>query len=384
MKQHEHERFEEFVFRLQEQTNRCAFIGTDDALLDQIIEGCRSSELRKKLLTNDVTLNDAISFGKILEEVQKQTKKYEKPSPSMIIQQISKRSSEQVSSRKCYNCNKPGHIAKEVEKCPARYVSCYNCESTGHFKVCCRKRKQNDFDKRKGSAAKRVNLIQNDTVDTDKAIFFVNSEFELNEVLRLEVGGVPMKMLIDSGSPANIVDGKTFDLIRNKNARILNERYPQQDELKFKSFASDKNIYFSRAFEAEIRIPGEESGVWAHVLVAPQGQTILLSKSTAFALGVLKIGYHVNHISTDDLNSEVQEFPKVPNVLLKIQVDDNVRPVAQAARRFPIAMEADVEKAIQDLLDKNIIERAEGPLSWVSPLVPVRKADGRIRLCVDM
>lgn len=39
---------------------------------------------------------------------------------------------------------------------------------------------------------------------------------------------------------------------------------------------------------------------------------------------------------------------------------------------------------IQDLLDKNIIERTDGPLSWVSPLVPIRKTDGRIRLCVDM
>ncbi|XP_055542934.1 uncharacterized protein K02A2.6-like [Wyeomyia smithii] len=47
-------------------------------------------------------------------------------------------------------------------------------------------------------------------------------------------------------------------------------------------------------------------------------------------------------------------------------------------------MEADVEETILELLEKNIIERAEGPLTWVSPLVPVRKADGKIRLCVDM
>ena len=49
-----------------------------------------------------------------------------------------------------------------------------------------------------------------------------------------------------------------------------------------------------------------------------------------------------------------------------------------------MSMEADVEEAIRDLLDKNIIERAEGPLTWVSPLVPIRKADGNIRLCVDL
>lgn len=41
-------------------------------------------------------------------------------------------------------------------------------------------------------------------------------------------------------------------------------------------------------------------------------------------------------------------------------------------------------KVIQDLLEKKIIEIADGPLSWVSPLVPIRKSDGQIRLCVDM
>lgn len=78
MKQEEQEPFEEFVFRLQDQANRCAFADVDDMIVDQIIEGCKSSDLRKRLLTEDVTLNDSIILGKTLEEVQKQTKEYER------------------------------------------------------------------------------------------------------------------------------------------------------------------------------------------------------------------------------------------------------------------------------------------------------------------
>lgn len=89
-------------------------------------------------------------------------------------------------------------------------------------------------------------------------------------------------------------------------------------------------------------------------------------------------------VQTPTADGSLSEFPKVPDVSLRIQIDESVQPIAQAARRFPIAMEADVENAIQELLQKNIIERAEGPLTWVSPLVPIRKTDGRIRLCVDM
>lgn len=78
MQQEEQEPFEEFVFRLQDQANRCAFADVDDMIVDQIIEGCKSTDLRKRLLIEDLALNDSITLGKTLEEVQRQTKEYDR------------------------------------------------------------------------------------------------------------------------------------------------------------------------------------------------------------------------------------------------------------------------------------------------------------------
>lgn len=190
-------------------------------------------------------------------------------------------------------------------------------------------------------------------------------------------------MTVDSGSPANILREDTYYMLKHQGAKFLNERKEDEIESRYESFASNERIRFTNAFEAEVSIPGEEIGVWAHILVAPKGQTNLLSKSTAFALGVLKIGYNVNNIveRSTEIGNEICEFPKIPGTLLKIKIDENVSPVIQPERRLPIAMEADVEKVIQDLLDSGIIEKANNTLSWVSPLVPIRKSDGRIRLC---
>ncbi|XP_058811015.1 uncharacterized protein LOC131675899 [Topomyia yanbarensis] len=186
-------------------------------------------------------------------------------------------------------------------------------------------------------------------------------------------------MIVDSGSPANIIRECTFQKLKEGGANIMNER--NADDLHLQSFASDSKILFTRAFEAEIMVPDAEAGVWTHLLVAPKGQTDLLSKATAFALGVLKIGYSMNQISSEsDYTTMDSEFPKLPGPALKIQVDGHIKPVVQAARRLPISMEADVEKVIQDLIDKKIIERAEAPFTWISPLVPVRKSDGKITL----
>ena len=41
-------------------------------------------------------------------------------------------------------------------------------------------------------------------------------------------------------------------------------------------------------------------------------------------------------------------------------------PVVQAARRIPISMKGVVEEKIRDLERDDIIERADGPTSWLS------------------
>ncbi|XP_058463779.1 uncharacterized protein K02A2.6-like [Malaya genurostris] len=394
MKQENQERFEEFIFRLREQANRCLFADLDDSIVDQVIEGCRSPELRKKLLTEDLNLHDTTVLGKTLEEVHKQTKEFEKPSTSYgspsfegtVVQKIETSWPRKLvtnSSRKCYNCNKAGHLAKDVERCPARKSICHTCKTAGHFAVCCRKRKYQPLTSRKPPDKKGgVHVITSDQ-DKRNGVFLVRTKGESDDVLVLQLGGVNVRMLVDSGSPANIIDSKTYQLLRKGQAEIINDREPHEEELNLKSFASNKKINFSRVFETEVKTPEEDTGIWTHVLVAPEGQVNLLSKGTAFALGVLKIGYNVNQIAITQATG-MDEFPKVPNVLLNIQVDKTIQPVVQGVRRFPIAMEADVEEAIHNLLKRKIIERAEGPLTWVSPLVPIRKTDGKIRLCVDM
>lgn len=193
-------------------------------------------------------------------------------------------------------------------------------------------------------------------------------------------------MLVDSGSPPNIITQKTFEALKEAHAQLVNERQAPNDE-QYQGYGSETNIIFDRAFEAEVKYPGQPSGsgVWAHILVAPHGQTNILSQATAFALGVLNIGYYVNAIEpTPGDKEEEVEFPKVPGVKLKIHMDPSVRPIIQPIRRLPIAMEAEVETLVQELYGKGIIEKVDGPTDWVSPLVPIRKKDGSLRLCVDL
>jgi len=70
---------------------------------------------------------------------------------------------------------------------------------------------------------------------------------------------------------------------------------------------------------------------------------------------------------------------------LKLNIDDSVKPVAEPVRRIPFGVRQKVKRKLDELLESGIIEEVpEGPTGWVSPLVVIPKADGDIRICVDM
>lgn len=59
-------------------------------------------------------------------------------------------------------------------------------------------------------------------------------------------------------------------------------------------------------------------------------------------------------------------------------------PCFQPLRRIPIPLEFAVNEKLDELLKRDIIETKKGPATWVSPLVVAKKANGDIRLCVDL
>ena len=55
--------------------------------------------------------------------------------------------------------------------------------------------------------------------------------------------------------------------------------------------------------------------------------------------------------------------------------------MASKARVLPHSYETEVNKQIEDLLDKGVIGISDSP--FTSPIVPVVKRDGSIRICCD-
>lgn len=68
--------------------------------------------------------------------------------------------------------------------------------------------------------------------------------------------------------------------------------------------------------------------------------------------------------------------------IVKHRIDTgNARPIKQRMRSPPVQLQTAVDKEIDNLLRKGVVEPSESP--WSSPLVAVKKKDGSVRLCTD-
>lgn len=129
------------------------------------------------------------------------------------------------------------------------------------------------------------------------------------------------------------------------------------------------------SFEATIKAGRNEANGTFYVING--GTRDLLGKDSAIELGVLRVGVDINQVET-------KEFAKFKDILVEIPIDETVKPVAQPYRRIPIPLEQKVKEKVQELLDCDIIEEVKQPSKWVSPIVPILKESGELRLCVDM
>ena len=76
---------------------------------------------------------------------------------------------------------------------------------------------------------------------------------------------------------------------------------------------------------------------------------------------------------------------KLNGHVVKLHVDDNVKPVAEPPRRVPYHLESRVEESIVEMMKNDVIEEHPSgePAPWTSNVVIAPKEDGDIRITLD-
>lgn len=229
------ERFADFVLRLRIQAKRCEFDRYDvreveDRIVEQIVESCTSSELRRQVLAREMSLDEIVSLGTTIADVHQQVKELDRQrvdnGTMASINKVSKPAIRQSSFRAldvsfnkrtdkiCFAYGRRGHMKADTA-CRASNAKCTKCGELGHFAVRCFKRKPGEpmFHQ-----PKKIRLVADGEKKESKEenIFYAMGR----NTFEFLVSGVKIPMIIDSGADVNILDEVTWEQAKQSGMEV--------------------------------------------------------------------------------------------------------------------------------------------------------------------
>ncbi|KAK3741501.1 hypothetical protein QZH41_002971 [Actinostola sp. cb2023] len=374
------ESLDSYYTRLRRLAQTCEFTNEEEEIKSHIILSCSSTRLRRRALREDMNLKALLDYGRGFEMSERQAKgieEHEKLCKATEVQMVKPRNVRTKTDQKqCYRCG--GNYPHQGRPCPALHETCRNCQKVGHFAKVCKSK----------STSKRVNATKEKESDdqsddsTDEEYTYHVTLHSLQDkghpVSEVTIGNKTVKCLIDSGAGVNVIDSHTYNKLNIPLSPTSKKIY---------SYQAVKPLPVLGKFEANVISAVTNTSNIAQFYVVDGADGNLLGYKTATDLRLLHI---VNTLSTPKGTSIMDEYSdcfkglgKMKDKTAKLHIDSSVKPLAQRHRRVPFHMRDQVEAELKNLQDLDIIERAEGPTPWVSPIVIVPKKVG-IRICVDM
>lgn len=402
IRQEENESLNDFFKRLKIKAPDCDFGNADGEIKTQIIHKTRDSRLRKKALREQLTLQQILEYGNTLEKTDMHARKLEAAAVSGTSANFvaksrhrprsaqftntkpQERKHNNKSGQQCRNCGGSFPHKNGKDSCPAKGIKCHTCGKAGHFARLCL-----------SGTPKTVRQITHipqspapylETSD-EEFIFSINPTGKQPET-SISIGGVAVKVIIDSGSSVNLLNNKVYKRIQEKNPAVK----LQASNAQIHAYNTDVPLELLGQITAHVSSTQGKSTTTTFYITKSQSKC-LLSCDSSTALGLLQI--NINSVSIAhhdaDVSKILQRHQKLfqgtgnlKNREVKLEIDESITPVAQPARRIPHSLKSKVNAKLQEMKEQGIIEKVEGATPWLSPMIAIPKKSGDIRLVLDM
>lgn len=188
------------------------------------------------------------------------------------------------------------------------------------------------------------------------------------------VAGQPVEMLVDSGANVNVAPLSFYQCIEGSENVIR--------------LAGNKNIEvfggtkmeIVETFETSIRTTKSPAISAKFSAVSKEVQAVI-GRETAEKLNVLRIGSSVCMVNE---GKAPKVFPTIPNVSVKLTIDQSIAPKQITRCRIPEALEEAVKQRLREQIREGIVEIAPHTNEDVSPMHIVAKGKDDFRIVIDM
>ncbi|XP_011859117.1 PREDICTED: uncharacterized protein K02A2.6-like [Vollenhovia emeryi] len=264
----------------------------------------------------------------------------------------------------CYRCGK-NHLAS---RCTLdRSVKCFSCGKTGHLRKVCRSDKQ---------SSNGVDVL---------AVEHVQYRDKL--LTSLIVNEKRVRFEIDSGAAVSSIS-------QSLAKRLFPREKLHKTVLHLISYCK-KPIDLLGYLVVRVRCRGKTRELNLYVTTGDREpllgrEWILQLKDHGDMHQLLGRLQSIHVIEDPSLQSFFREFPgitnpiisKISNIQARLTLKDNAKPVFVKARQIPFRLRALVEQELDRLESEGILEKVDSS-EWATPIVPVLKKNGQVRLCGD-
>lgn len=391
-----------FVADLRRLSEHCKFTELENMIRDQIVCGVRDEALQKRLFVESkLDMKKALEMAIAAEAAVKNVQDVRAPLDS-AIHKVGKgnyhynKSSQGKPTGKhpnvnrswtkpCFRCTAPHDPAN----CGFKTAVCNYCKQRGHIVRACLKRNGNnravhqvpeqcaegqseDGDNWYGLNTMTVKSIG---VNSNRN----NSGGQKKFTAKVKVNGHPIEMEVDTGAAVTVIAEHTWMDIGAPTLKHCDIRLQTWSKHQLQLLG-----------QCQVTVE-HRNNMHKLVLFVIQGHgTSLLGRNWFAALGINVAGIHTVNRESEDFKQLLRTYSDVFSEELGAQVGRKIsielkpeaKPIFLRFRQVEFALRPLVEKEIDSLVGQGIYEPVEYS-DWATPLVPVRKKDGSIRLCGD-
>ena len=278
-------------------------------------------------------------------------------------------------AKTCRNC---GGMYPHVENCPAKNKQCKWCGTYNHFAKVCRGKpmkfdgpQENQFKRRQNKFKKRIHpvaQVEHDSDSSDENYICAMTRDKAPKV-NVKVCTHSFKATVDTGATINVIDHNTYAKMNKPELKPTN--------IKAFAYTARKPVQFVGKFEAVIETRKRVTVATFYVTKTTDSGN-LISSQTAQELGLISLHLHKVSSTNDNkldriLNKHANVFNglgKLKGDKIKLNIDKEHTPKAQPQRRIPFHIRADIQRALEELEQQDIIKRVpeNQPTPWVYPL----------------
>ncbi|UYV67076.1 hypothetical protein LAZ67_4003830 [Cordylochernes scorpioides] len=357
-------------------------------IIQYVIDGIPDQEFNKSILYGSTSYSDFKIKLKNYEMIKSKSNTNSTTS-KVIPKPIDDKES------KCFNCGKRGHLSRE---CRFKDLGkkCFSCNSFGHIANQCPTR---------SNANTLVKQVQTKPHD-EKQNYLAETTQKGRMFKYIKINDHELQALIDTGSQLNLIridrylaigspsfdaDDRFISGIGNKRVKLLG-KFKAEVKIDDVLFVTIFNIVPEDSMKVEVII-GDEMLKEVHFSVV--GDNIQIKPIQDDWIGQIGNVFHTEscpldlaHITDPQLAKDILSIQKNYNpkeikttsietkIILKTEV-----PLYQHPRRLSQKEAQEVDAQINEWLKQGIIQKSNS--EYASPIVLVKKKNGKTRICVD-